>query len=69
MLQFHYKQKRKVVKMTTLTHTHTPHMESISSHGDFDFTFCESCENNIERFWVFDDFDRLPFHTDWVVSN
>lgn len=54
--------------MTTLTHTHTPHMESISSHGDFDFTFCETCENNIERFWVFDDFDRLPFSTDWTLT-
>ena len=54
--------------MTTLTHTHTPHMESISSVGDVEYTFCETCENNIDRFWVFDDFDRLPFATKWEVT-
>ena len=57
--------------MTTLTKTkeHNPMLSAISSVGDCEYTFCQDCEENIERFWVFDDFDRLPFATDWVVSN
>ena len=31
-----------------------------------DVIICD--ENNIERFWVFDDSDRLPFATSWTVS-
>lgn len=56
--------------MTTLTMCalHTPRIEAISSVGDLEYTFCVSCENNIERFWVFDDFDRLPFVTEWALS-
>jgi len=57
--------------MTTLNtkcDTHTPHISAISMVGDTEYTFCENCENNIERFWVFDDSDRLPFATNWKVS-
>jgi hypothetical protein len=58
--------------MTTSTKTkacvHSPRVSAISSVGDIDYTFCKTCENNIERFWIFDDYDRLPFATDWIVS-
>jgi hypothetical protein len=56
--------------MTTLTntHTHTPHMESISNVGDFQYTFCETCEMNIDRFYIYDDYDRLPFWTNWSLT-
>jgi len=55
--------------MTTLTKCkeHTPNESAISSVGDFEFTFCTTCEQNIDRFWVFE-FDRLPFTTDWDVT-
>lgn len=47
-------------------------MESISSTSGFgvdtEYTFCETCEQNIDRFYIYDDFDRLPFYTDWKVS-
>ena len=62
--------------MSTLTinkvHVHTPHVEAISLvQGmcvDTQYTFCEECEQNIERDYIFDDYDRLPFWTKWVVS-
>jgi hypothetical protein len=47
---------------------HNPNKSAISNVGDEQFTFCETCENNIERFYIFDDYDRLPFWTDWKVS-
>jgi hypothetical protein len=58
--------------MTTLTKecvTHTPNESAISSHQDAEYTFCINCEQNIDRFWVYDDFDRLPFATNWKVTN
>ena len=58
--------------MTTLTHTHTPHLEAVSlvvdCYSSTQYTFCTECENNIERFYVDDDYDRLPFWSDWMVS-
>jgi hypothetical protein len=57
--------------MTTLTHIHTPHMESLSTvngmGADVEYTFCETCELNIERVYFYDDNDRLPFYTDWSL--
>lgn len=63
--------------MTTLTiqevcKTHTPNKSAISTiYGfgvDVDFTFCEVCEQNIERDYFYDDDDRLPHYTNWKVS-
>lgn len=60
--------------MTTLikNHTHTPHMESVSTidtmYSSTQYTFCESCEQNIERFFIDDDYDRLPFWSSWGVT-
>jgi hypothetical protein len=55
--------------MTTLTntHIHTPHMESITEVNETQYTFCETCEQNIDRFWL-DDPDRLPMWSKWGVT-
>jgi hypothetical protein len=59
--------------MTTLTinnvcKKHTPHVPAISMVGDDQFTFCEVCEENIERWYDDSDPERLPMWRDWVVS-
>jgi len=57
--------------MTTLTTIkcveHTPNA-SISTYGDEQFTFCEMCEQNIERWYNDTDPERLPMWTEWSVS-
>jgi hypothetical protein len=62
---------RKVVTMTTLTqiHEHNPMLSAISEIGDDQFTFCQDCEQNIERWYDDTDPERLPMWTDWKVSN
>ena len=59
--------------MTTLTMTmcltHTPNKSAISFDNNTEYTFCESCEMNIEQYWEYQDYDRLPYGTGWVVSN
>ena len=56
--------------MTTLIQCkeHNPMLSAISNVGDEQFTFCQDCEQNIDRFYIFDDYDRLPFWTDWRVT-
>jgi hypothetical protein len=58
--------------MTTLTLTvckeHTPNKSAISEVSDTQYTFCESCENNIERWYNDTDPERLAMWTDWKVS-
>ena len=62
--------KRKVVTMTTLTlcKEHNPMLSAISEIGDDQFTFCQDCEQNIERWYDDTDPERLPMWTDWKVS-
>jgi len=47
-------------------------MESVSTtYGmgvDVEYTFCESCEQNIDRVYFYDDYDRLPFYSDWSLT-
>jgi len=47
-------------------------MESVSTtYGmgvDVEYTFCETCEQNIDRVYFYDDYDRLPFWSDWKVT-
>ncbi len=59
--------------MTTLNtqcKMHTPQAISAVVHS-FDeweeFAFCSDCEQNIERFFFYDE-DRGSVHTKWVVS-
>ena len=59
--------------MTTLTinevcKTHTPNKGAISSVNDDQFTFCEVCENNIERWYDDTDPERLPMWSDWSIT-
>jgi RNA polymerase-binding transcription factor DksA len=59
--------------MTTLTintvcKEHTPHLSAISSINDEQYTFCEVCENNIDRFWLEFDGDRLDMWSEWRVT-
>ena len=48
--------------------THVPNKSAISEVVDTQFTFCEECENNIERWYNDTDPERLPMWTDWKVS-
>ena len=52
----------------TMCKEHTPNKSAISNVGDEQFTFCENCESNIERFYDDSDYERLPMWTDWDVS-
>ena len=52
----------------TMCKEHTPNISAISEIGDEQFTFCENCENNIERFYDHGDIEVLPMWTDWYVT-
>jgi hypothetical protein len=56
--------------MTTLTacKTHVPNISAISDVNDSQFTFCEVCENNIDRFWIIHDRDRLDDWSKWSIT-
>lgn len=56
--------------MTTLTkkHIHIPNKGAISEYNDTQYTFCESCEQNIDRFWLEFDGDRLDMWSDWSIT-
>ena len=81
MLQLQYKEKQAVKKsakerwsqMTTLEKTtvcveHNPYFSAISEVGDFQYTFCQDCEQNIDRFWLDFGMERLPMWSDWSVT-
>jgi len=53
---------------TTVCQEHTPNISAISNVGDDQFTFCEVCENNIERFWLEFDGDRMDMWSKWTIS-
>jgi hypothetical protein len=52
----------------TVCKTHTPNINAISEVRDTEYTFCEMCENNIERFWLEFGGDRLDMWSDWSIS-
>jgi len=62
--------KERWSKMTTLTKCleHNPMKSAISNVGDEQFTFCQNCEQNIERWYNDTDPERLPMWSDWKVS-
>ena len=67
--------KERWSKMTTLTITkcspfseHNPMKSAISEIGDEQFTFCQDCEQNIERWYNDTDPDCLPMWMRWQVS-
>jgi len=57
--------------MTTLTicKKHTPNLSAISNVNDSQFTFCETCESNIDRFWIVYDGDRLDDWSSWRITS
>ena len=48
--------------------SHVPNKSAISEIVDTQFTFCEMCENNIERWYNDSDPERLPMWSNWAVS-
>ncbi len=56
--------------MTTLTkiEIHNPMVSAISTVQDEQFTFCVDCEENISRFYIESDGDRLGRWSDWKVN-
>ena len=52
----------------TMCKEHTPFKSAISEYADTQFTFCENCEQNIERWYDDSDYERLPMWTNWKVS-
>ena len=60
--------KSKMTSLNTICKTHIPFVPAISEVGDDQFTFCENCENNIERWYNDTDPERLPMWTEWKVS-
>jgi hypothetical protein len=54
--------------INTVCVSHTPNKSAISMVVDEQFTFCEICENNIERWYDDTDPERLPMWSDWKVS-
>ena len=62
--------KERWSKMTTLTKCveHNPMKSAISEIRDEQFTFCQNCEQNIERWYNDTDPERLPMWTEWKVS-
>ena len=52
----------------TVCKTHVPNKSAISEIEDSQFTFCESCESNIERYYYDSDPEQFPTWTKWEVS-
>ena len=60
--------KSNMTSLNTMCKTHIPFVPAISEYADTQFTFCQECENNIERWYNDTDPERLPMWTDWKVS-
>jgi hypothetical protein len=54
--------------LNTVCKEHTPNKIGISEYQDTQFTFCENCEQNIERYYYDSDPEQFPTWTDWKVS-
>ncbi len=72
LIKINLEKKERLSKMITLEIKkcvdHNPMMSAISNVGDDQFTFCQDCEQNIERWYNDTDPERLPMWTDWKVS-
>ncbi len=51
----------------TMCREHNPMKSAISEIGDDQFTFCQDCEQNIERWYDDSDPERLPMWANWRV--
>jgi len=57
------------LEKTITCEKHVPNKSAKSFHNDTCYTFCESCEQNIESWYMDYDSDRLSGWSDWKVSN
>ena len=57
-----------MTSLNVMCKTHIPNKSAISDFNDDQFTFCEVCEQNIERWYNDTDPERLPMWTEWKVS-
>jgi hypothetical protein len=56
------------LEKTTVCVEHNPMKSAISEIQDTQFTFCQDCEQNIERWYDDTDPERLPMWSRWKVS-
>lgn len=56
------------LEKTTVCVEHNPYYSAISEVNDTQFTFCQDCEQNIDRFWLDYGFERLSEWSDWAVT-
>ena len=54
--------------LNTMCKEHNPMKSAISEYADTQFTFCQDCEQNIDRFWLEFGGDRLDMWSDWSVT-
>ena len=54
--------------MTHSIHAHVPKSRLEIVGGDIETAKCGVCNLEITRFWIHDDYDRLPFYTEWELS-
>jgi hypothetical protein len=53
--------------LNTMCRKHNPMKSAISEIVDTQYTFCQDCEQNIERWYDDSDPERLPMWTNWRV--
>ena len=56
-----------MTQLNTMCREHNPHLFAISEVSDTQYTFCQDCEQNIERWYDDTDPERLPMWTEWYV--
>jgi hypothetical protein len=56
------------LETSTVCKEHNPYYSAISEVGDFQYTFCQDCEQNIDRYWLDFGMERLPMWSDWSVT-
>ena len=54
---------------TTVCVEHNPCYSAISEYADTQFTFCQDCEQKIDRFWLDYGLERMSEWSDWAVTN
>jgi hypothetical protein len=56
------------LEKTTVCVEHNPYYSAISEVSDTQYTFCQDCEQNIDRFWLDYGMERLSMWSDWAVT-
>jgi hypothetical protein len=61
------KKGSQMITLNTMCREHNPMKSAISEVLDTQYTFCQDCEQNIERWYDDTDPERLPMWTEWRV--